>query len=421
MRSKCTRLETRCCDGSRTSPVMKTIPLLLITLAFSSPALRADDYTVFHVCQDQHIIHTADGADAGHVEYIVCEPGSHRIVSTVVTGGVVGERFVPVPFEVMQFNNDREIMLTQITRERIESAPVIERTQIASTTVVQPALFERTSQHFGVRFDAQTNIREGERREFGRTETNRTNVPASGGANGGGTLDRRDNDPAHRDHENRNGVPPSGRPGADENRDHRHDPSHPDVNRNDADRNGKAGHDRKPNASDPQSGRSATDKNGDNPQSNRQNQPAGSTDKTAEERANAEKQSQQKEGEKAQAHKAENAPPSGRAKPENEDSAAGAATPKSKHADTSAKEKDDEKKESSPPAAAKRSQSESETPKARAEKGEEGSSHAEKAGNQEHAKGHSAEKSEAASEAKAAHKPAKPSDEEQPKHKKQEQ
>ncbi len=434
--------ERRLAQG-RTCPAMKTIPLLLSALAIS-PALLADDYTLFHVCQDQHIIHTSDGADAGHVEYLVFDPGSHRIVSTVVTGGVVGDRYIPVPFESMQFNSDHEILLSQVTRERIESAPVIERTQITSSAVLQPAIFERTSQHFGVRFDAQTNIREGERRDFQRTDmerrdnfrqesdlarreqANRNGVPASGGANGGGNLDRRDNDPARHEQENRNGATPGGRTNGEENRDRRNDPSRPgSVNRNEQDREGKAAaernrpnsentQDHKKDASEPPSGRSTTDKNNDNNQErSRQGQAAGTQEKQASERANAEKQSQQREGEKAKAHKPDpNAPPSGRAKPENEESAGGAAAQR-KHAGENT-----DKEQSTP--AAKRSQTESETPKTRPEKSSDNPGHAEKNNNgQERAKERSTEKAEGASEARATHKPAKPEGDE-PKRKKQE-
>ena len=146
---------------------MKTIPTILAVLALS-PAAIADDYTLFRVCQDQHLIRTSDGAEVGHVEYIVVEPASHRIISSIVTGGDVGDRFVAVPFESMTFGPDREIMLPEITRERIISAPVIERSQIATSMRIQSSLLDRTSEHFGVRFDANANGRERERREGGR-------------------------------------------------------------------------------------------------------------------------------------------------------------------------------------------------------------------------------------------------------------
>ena len=128
------------------------IPLLVAALSSAAPAA---DYSVFRVCQDKRVIRTSDGAEGGHVEYIVVEPSSHRVVSTVVTGGVVGERLVAVPFSSVSFASEGEITLNEITRERLISAPVIERTQI-NTTVIQPTIIERTYTHFGVRAD--TNV-----------------------------------------------------------------------------------------------------------------------------------------------------------------------------------------------------------------------------------------------------------------------
>jgi len=130
--------------------LMKT--LLILLLAAASPALAAH-YSVFRVCEDKHVLRTSDGAEAGHVAYIVVEPASHRVVTTVVTGGVVGERLVALPVEVFTYEGDREITLREITRERLVSAPVIERSEISTTTVVQPTIFERSYTHFGMRFD----------------------------------------------------------------------------------------------------------------------------------------------------------------------------------------------------------------------------------------------------------------------------
>ena len=115
---------------------------------------------MFRVCEDQHVIRTSDGAEAGHVEYIVVEPGSRQIVSTVITGGVTGTRLVAVPFASLRFQGEREVTLTEINRERLVSAPVIEKTQITRTTRFEPALVERSFTHFNVRADAATTTRE---------------------------------------------------------------------------------------------------------------------------------------------------------------------------------------------------------------------------------------------------------------------
>ena len=195
---------------------MKPIHTLITALLALSPAAMADDYTLFHVCQDQRVIHTTDGADAGHVEYVVIDPGSQRVVSTVVTGGVIGEKFVAVPYESMHFDADRQVVLENITREQFVSAPVIERTQI-NTTVIQPTVLERTSQHFGVRFNANVNVREDNRvrddrrgndpalsaRERNDTERNRTDA------------ERNRNDPAaERERNSRDPAATAGRNGS---------------------------------------------------------------------------------------------------------------------------------------------------------------------------------------------------------------
>jgi len=69
---------------------MKRIALIIMVISLAGP-LRAASYSVFRVCQDQHVIRTSDGAEAGRVEYILVDPEQQRIVSTVITGGVIGE------------------------------------------------------------------------------------------------------------------------------------------------------------------------------------------------------------------------------------------------------------------------------------------------------------------------------------------
>jgi len=141
---------------------MKKLLLTIAAIGFIAPvALFADNYLVFRVCEDQHILRTSDGAEAGRVEYIIVEPVGHRIVSTVITGGVVGERLVAMPFSVMRFGVEREVILTEITRERLVSAPVIERTRFTARAVIEPAFVHPTFTHFGV--DITTGSREGVR------------------------------------------------------------------------------------------------------------------------------------------------------------------------------------------------------------------------------------------------------------------
>ena len=156
---------------------MKKLLLTLAAIGFIAPvALFADNYLVFRVCEDQHILRTSDGAEAGRVEYIIVEPVGHRIVSTVITGGVVGERLVAMPFSIMRFGGEREVILTEITRERLVSAPVIERTRFTARAEIEPAFVHPTFTHFGV--DISAGSREGARPEHRpKPETTTGNTP----------------------------------------------------------------------------------------------------------------------------------------------------------------------------------------------------------------------------------------------------
>lgn len=142
-----------------------TFILSLAALAAGAAPGIAAEYSTFRVCEDTRIIRTSDGADAGRVQYIVVDPSNQRVISTIVTGGVVGEKFVAVPFSAMRFDASESITLTEITRERIVSAPAMERTQI--TAVIQPDTINRTYQHFGVRTDGSVdvNVRQDNQRE----------------------------------------------------------------------------------------------------------------------------------------------------------------------------------------------------------------------------------------------------------------
>src|SRR3954471_24898993 len=122
---------------------MKQILITTIAaLGLSLTAATAAEYTVFKVCEDQRILKTSDGADAGHVDYIVVDPGSHEVISTVITGGVLADRHVAIPISSLTFGADRQVTIRDITRERIVSAPVIETTRWRDSYVVEPSVIE---------------------------------------------------------------------------------------------------------------------------------------------------------------------------------------------------------------------------------------------------------------------------------------
>jgi hypothetical protein len=130
---------------------MKNILITTIAaLGLSLTVAQAAEYTVFKVCEDQRVLKTSDGADAGHVDYIVVDPGSHQVISTVITGGVLAERHVAIPISSLTFGADRTVTIREITRERIVAAPVIETTRWRESYVVEPSIIERSYTHFGV-------------------------------------------------------------------------------------------------------------------------------------------------------------------------------------------------------------------------------------------------------------------------------
>ncbi len=130
---------------------MKTILVSSIaaTLICAASQSYSADYSVFKICQDQHVIHTSDGADAGHIEYIVVDPEQHQIVSTIVGGGVLGARTVFVPYEDVTYSEGNTIVLNQITRERLVSAPVFEHTRIVAGGRLDTSYVQQSFTYFG--------------------------------------------------------------------------------------------------------------------------------------------------------------------------------------------------------------------------------------------------------------------------------
>jgi len=84
---------------------MKTLlPFIALAITASlASAQNSSGLTVLKVCQDDLVLHTSDGADAGHVSYIVMDPESRMVDSVLVSGGVLAERTVAVPFDSVRF------------------------------------------------------------------------------------------------------------------------------------------------------------------------------------------------------------------------------------------------------------------------------------------------------------------------------
>jgi hypothetical protein len=130
---------------------MKTL-FAAVAFAALSPGAYPAEFQVLKVCEDQRAIRTSDGADAGHVEYVILEPTRGALVAGIVTGGVVGTRLVAVPATSMEFVHGNEILLPHIQRERLLNAPVIERASLVTRKMLRSEVVERSYTHFGATF-----------------------------------------------------------------------------------------------------------------------------------------------------------------------------------------------------------------------------------------------------------------------------
>src|SRR6187397_791114 len=128
---------------------MKIFFSLLIASCLASAVARADGLTVLKVCQDDLVLHTSDGADGGHISYVVLDPSTQAISSVLVSGGVLAERVVAVPFSSVRFGGGHDVRLVEIDQQRLISAPVIERSVLTSSTF-DTSVIERSRTHFGV-------------------------------------------------------------------------------------------------------------------------------------------------------------------------------------------------------------------------------------------------------------------------------
>jgi hypothetical protein len=80
---------------------------------------ESGDYSILKICQSEYTLKTEDGADAGRIEYVVVDPAGGRIVSAVLSGGVLADRFVAVPFTEVHLGQSHEVVLTRINREHL--------------------------------------------------------------------------------------------------------------------------------------------------------------------------------------------------------------------------------------------------------------------------------------------------------------
>jgi hypothetical protein len=127
-------------------------------------------YSTLRVCEDDAIVRGADGTDCGHISYVVFDPDSRQLVSVFLSGGVLADRLVAVPYESFRFGGSSDITLVNINQQTLVNAPAIQISQISRGTRIDPALLQRSYEHFGVK---SSSLRVSSKTET-RSEVNRS-------------------------------------------------------------------------------------------------------------------------------------------------------------------------------------------------------------------------------------------------------
>jgi hypothetical protein len=162
-------------------------------LALSMSSAAAAELISVKVCQDDLLLRTSDGAEAGRITYVVMDPSNQTVVSALISGGVLAERVVAVPFTSVRLGSGREVTLVDIDQQRLIAAPVIERSAISSHTF-DASIIERSRTHFITSTSTRRTEMDSRTRETDRD---------SGRAPSPGTDPRADSDAARRDREGR--------------------------------------------------------------------------------------------------------------------------------------------------------------------------------------------------------------------------
>lgn len=149
------------------------IPIIACGLTWSFASAAPTGWSLIKVCQEDLVLHTSDGADAGRVTHLVLDQGGATVSSVLISGGVLAERTVVVPFSSVRVEGSRTT-LVEINRERLIAAPVIERSSISTTTTFDTSVVERSRTYFNTSATSTTSTTENARREGGQNrERNR--------------------------------------------------------------------------------------------------------------------------------------------------------------------------------------------------------------------------------------------------------
>ncbi|GEM_PF-4437010 len=122
---------------------MKIIIALAVVLS-GALITSASAQTHYELCSAIHGAHirTTDSEDVGTIDDLLIDPREGRIV-TIITS--VNDRLIPVPWTAVSAGEDLRVITVNTTRERLVTAPTIERSQITTFT---PEVYQRSESFF---------------------------------------------------------------------------------------------------------------------------------------------------------------------------------------------------------------------------------------------------------------------------------
>lgn len=115
----------------------------------TSATATANTYALFKVEDANMKIRSSDGSEAGEIQYLVIDPTTQRVVSVLVSGGMLKEKLVALPFASLPSTWGKEMTLTTIDKERFQNAPSIDRAALKNTQTISRDQIDRGTAHFG--------------------------------------------------------------------------------------------------------------------------------------------------------------------------------------------------------------------------------------------------------------------------------
>lgn len=155
---------------------MKASTFVIAACLIAAPVL-AQTTSTYRLCSaiHGHRITSSSGEEIGTVEDVVFDPAEGRIVTVVLS---VENRLVPVPWNVISVNEERNVVVVNVERDVLVRAPVIERTQINR---IDSQFIQRSTTYFSSASKGRENVRqEGSVETRGKVEMRRDNQTGTG-------------------------------------------------------------------------------------------------------------------------------------------------------------------------------------------------------------------------------------------------